>query len=146
MMAAQVYLQFAVLALWGLFMVTSLLFAPVWIVRRLLRKIVPGVAIRVRMWPLLATLSVLVFVLAFAVGMSDPFDQLGSPTAVSIAIMLSTIAFALFSFFGVMCTIWSKGAGINRVAYWHSATASVLNVVVAAYLLSQGVVGMMTWA
>lgn len=144
--AAQVYLQFAVLALWCLFMATSLLFAPVWIVRRLLKKIVPGVAIRVRMWPLLATLSVLVFILAFAVGMSDPFDQLGSPTAVSIAIMLSTIAFALFSFFGVMCTIWSKGAGINRVAYWHSATAAVLNVVVAAYLLSQGVVGMMTWA
>lgn len=145
-MAAQVYLQFAILFLWGLFMASTLLFAPVWIVRRLRRKIEPGVAIRVRLWPLLATLSVLVFLLSFAVGMSDPFDQLGSPTVVSIAILLATIAFALFAFFGVMCTIWSKGAGINRVAYWHSATASVLHAVVAAYLLFQGVIGMMTWA
>lgn len=145
-MAAQVYLQFAILALWGFFMASSLLFAPVWIVRRLLRKIEPGAAVRVRMWPLLATLSVLVFVLAFAVGMADPFDQLGSPTAVSVAILLATIAFALFSFFGVMCTIWSRGAGVNRVAYWHSATSSVLHGLVAAYLLSQGVIGMMTWA
>ncbi|MEE4216937.1 MAG: serine hydrolase domain-containing protein [Xanthomonadales bacterium] len=145
-MAAQVYLQFAILVLWGLFMASSLLFAPVWLVRRLRRKIAPGVTIRLRTWPLLATLSVLVFLLAFAVSMSDPFGQLGSPTVVSVAIMLSTIAFGMFAVFGTMCTIWSRGAGVNRAAYWHSATASVLNAVVAAYLLSQGVIGMMTWA
>lgn len=145
-LAIQVYVQFAVLILWGLFMAGSLLFAPVWIVRRLRGKIPPGVTIRVRTWPLLASLCVLAFVLFFMMGMSDPFDRLGSPTPISVGILLSSASFALFAFFGVMCAVWSRQAGINRIAYWHSATTSVLNAVVAAYLLSQGAIGMMTWA
>jgi hypothetical protein len=35
---------------------------------------------------------------------------------------------------------------MNRVAYWHSAAASLVNVVVMAYLLLNGVIGVMTWA
>ena len=142
----QVYLQFAVLALWGLFMAGSILFAPVWIVRRLRSKIPPGVAVRVRLWPLLAALSVVVFLGLFMIGMGDPFTRLGAPTFVSVGVMVSTVSFALFSVFGVMCAYWSRNAGINRVVYWHSATASTLNVVVTAYLLAHGVIGLMTWA
>lgn len=49
-----VYGQLGIAALWGFFIASSLLFFPVWLVRRLRGKITPGAAIRIRLWPLLA--------------------------------------------------------------------------------------------
>ena len=46
--AVQVWFQLAVAASWGLFIASSLLFAPVWLVRWKLGRIPPGGAIRVR--------------------------------------------------------------------------------------------------
>jgi hypothetical protein len=138
--------QFGAAAAWGLFIVTSLLFAPVWLVRRLKRRIRPGAAIRVRLWPLLAGLSVVAFLLLFAFGMDDPFTLLGAPTTVSMGIMAATYSFALFTLLGASCAWNARRLPINRVAYWHSAAASVLNLVAGLYLLAHGVIGLMTWA
>ena len=143
---AQVYLQFLVLVLWGLAIAGSLLFAPVWIVRRIRGKIEPGAAIRVRLWPLLAALSAVAFVLLFMLGMKDPFDQLGGPGLVSVGIMLCSILFAIFAFLGVVCAVATRHRSINRAAWWSSAIASFLHIVVTVYLLMHGVIGVMTWA
>ena len=35
---------------------------------------------------------------------------------------------------------------MNRWTYWHSTAASMLNLVVALYLLWHGAIGLMTWA
>lgn len=142
----QVYLQFLVLVLWGLLIVSSVVFAPVWIVRRLRGKITPGVAIRVRLWPLLASLSVVAFVLLFMSGTDDPFGRLGGPTLVSIGIMLSSILFAGFAFLGVVCAVATRHSPMNRAAWWYSATGSGLHLLVAVYLLMHGAIGLMTWA
>lgn len=144
--AVRVFTQFGVAILWGLFMATSILFFPVWGIRRLRGKIPPGAAIRIRMWPLLASLSVAVFLIMFAIGFSNPFDLLGVPTAVSVTIMLSTLTFALFTLMGLSCAWGARRLPINRVAYWHSATGSVLHLVVGIFLLFHGVIGVMTWA
>lgn len=142
----QVYLQFLVLVLWGLLIVSSVVFAPVWIVRRLRGKITPGVAIRVRLWPLLASLSVVAFVLLFMSGTDDPFGRLGGPTLVSIGIMLSSILFAGFAFLGVVCAVATRHSPMNRAVWWYSATGSGLHLLVAVYLLMHGAIGLMTWA
>lgn len=75
-----------------------------------------------------------VFVAVFAVGMADPFEKLGAPTAYSITIMLSTIAFALFAAFGVITSIRERRTAMNRVNYWHSTVSSFTHLVVALYM------------
>ena len=144
--AVQVFTQFGVAALWGLFIATSILFFPVWGVRRLRGKIPSGAAIRIRMWPFLAALSVVVFIGMFVIGFRDPFNLLGTPNIVSVTILVSTLTFALFTLMGLSCAWGARRLPINRVAYWHSATGSVLHLVVGIYLLFHGIIGLMTWA
>jgi hypothetical protein len=60
--------------------------------------------------------------------------------------MLATIAFAVFAVAGVHAAISHRQADINRVAFWFSAVSSGLHLIVVLYLLSFGVIGMMTWA
>jgi len=144
--AMAIYGQLGITALWGLSIALSILFVLVWGVRRLRGRISAGPAIRVRVWPLLAGLSILFFVWMFSLGMDDPFTILAAPTPVSVAIMLATIVFAVFAAAGVHAAISYRQADINRVAYWFSAVSSSLHLIVALYLLSFGIIGMMTWA
>jgi len=144
--ALLVFGQLGIAVLWGVLIASSLLFFPVWAVRRLRRKIQPGAAIRIRTWPLIAGVSALAFLGLFMIGMRDPFGLLGSPTAVSIGIMLSTILFAILAVMGVFYSIRVRGQQMNAVMYWHSTLASVTHLLVAAYLLAFGMIGLMTWA
>ena len=144
--AVQVWFQLAVAASWGLFIASSLLFAPVWLVRWKLGRIPPGGAIRVRLWPLLASLCVVVFLAMFAVGFGDPFGQLGGPTVVSVWILVSSALFALFAVLGTVCAVATRGSDMNRFAWRHSAAGSLLHLGVAVYLFAHGIIGLRTWA
>lgn len=141
-----IFLQLGIVAAWALSVLTSVLFFPVWLVRRLRGKIPPGASIRIRLWPLLAAVATLAFVGLFMYGMSDPFERLGVPTASSIGIMLSTVAFVVFALLGVYASFRERRSSMNRALYWHSTGASVLHLAVAVYLAAFGVIGMMTWA
>lgn len=143
---AQVFLQFAILLSWGLFIASSVLFAPVWIVQRLRGKIEPGAAVAVRVWPFLAATSAVAFVLLFMAGINDPFDLLGVPSMVSVGLMLASVLFAAFAFIGVLYAVATRHKPMNRAAWWHSSMGSVLHLIVSVYLLMHGVIGVMTWA
>jgi len=144
--ALAVYGQLGIIALWILSMLTTAIYFPVWGVRKLRGKIATGPAILIRLWPLLAALSVFAFVGAFMLGMADPFVRLGGPTLVSVTIMLSTIAFAIFAILGVRTSIEQRHAAMNQVNYWYCTACSVVHVAVTAYLFWFGVIGLMTWA
>lgn len=139
------YGQLAIAALWGLSIATSLLYALVWGVRRLRKRIPPGATIRVRAWPLMASVSIVAVVALFSMGMSDPFNALGKPSPVSIGITVATIAFALFALAGAYTSVKVRGEQMNAVNYWHSAISSGLHLIVALYLAWFGVIGLMTW-
>lgn len=141
-----VYGQLGVVALWGLSIALSILFLLVWGVRRWRRKIAPGPAIRIRVWPLMAGLSIILFVWMFSLGMSDPFKSLSRPTAISVTIMFATLAFAVFAVLGARAVVIYRMADMNRGTYWFSAISSGLHLVVTLYFLYFGVIGMMTWA
>lgn len=141
-----VYGQLAVAALWAVAIVTSFLYVLVWGVRKLRGKIPSGATLRIRVWPLLAGLSIAALVALFSLGMSDPFQRLGAPTPISVGILLSTLLFAVFAVLGVSAAVRERHTPMNRVNYWHSSIASLLHAVVAGYLLWFGVIGLMTWA
>lgn len=142
----QIYGQLGIGAAWLLSIALSLLFLLVWGIRRLRGKIAAGPATKIRVWPLLAGLSIIFFVWMFSLGMPDPFEILAKPTLISVAIMLSSIAFAVFAVLGVRAAYSYRGEAINRVAYWFSTVSSGLHLIIALYFLWFGVIGMMTWA
>lgn len=141
-----VYGQLGVVALWGLSIVLSIGFLLIWGVRRLRGKITPGPAIRIRIWPLFAGLSVMLFVWMFALGMADPFTTLASPTFISVTIMIATIAFAAFTLAGIHAAVSYRKTEMNRGTYWFSAISSGIQLIIVIYLTSFGVIGIMTWA
>lgn len=141
-----VFGQLGIVILWGAFIASSCVFLPVWLVRKLRGKIPTGGTIRVRVWPLLAGFSVMAVTGLFMLGMSDPFKSLGAPTFISIGIMISTLAFAFFAAAGVYSSVKERQSGMNRAAWWHSTLASWLHLVIAVYLVSFGIIGLMTWA
>jgi hypothetical protein len=141
-----VYGQLAIALLWAVAIGSSVIYFLVWGVRKQRRKIDSGATISVRLWPLLASLSVIVFLGAFMIGMTDPFARLSSPTSIAITVMIATAAFALFAALGVQASITARHAPMNRVNYWHSTIASFTHLIVAIYLFWFGIIGLMTWA
>ncbi len=141
-----IYGQFAIAALWGLMIVTSLLFLPIWGIRKLRGKVPSGAATRIRVWPLLAGVAIIAAFVTFNVAAQNVFETLGAPTVYSVSITLLTIAFALFAVLGIGVSMTSRSRDMNRAAYWHSTIASSLHVIVAIYLLWFGFIGLMTWA
>ena len=95
---------------------------------------------------MLAGFSALSFVGLFMIGMNDPFKHLGAPTAVSLGIMLTTILLAVFAVLGVLASLKERHTPMNRTMYWHSSLASGFHLVITAYLLAYGVIGLITWA
>lgn len=140
------YTQLGVVVLWGLSIVTSIIYTLVWVVRKMRGKIPTGVAIRIRLWPLLASISVIAMIFLLSFGIADPFQLLGAPSAISIGIMLSTIAFAYFAALGVYTSVRERRTEMNRGNYWYSTISSFVHFTVAVYLFYYGVVGLMTWA
>jgi CubicO group peptidase (beta-lactamase class C family) len=144
--ALLVYGQLGVAVLWALSIVLSIVFLLIWGVRRLRGKIAPGPAIRIRIWPLFAALSVIVFSWAAMLGFEDPFMIMGAPTFISVTIMLATIAFAAFTFAGIHAAVIYRNVDMNRGTYWFSTLSSGIQLVVVLYLMFFGVIGIMTWA
>lgn len=141
-----VFGQLVIAILWGLVIASSIPYALIWGFRRWRGKIAPGPAIWIRVWPLLAGLFVIAFLMLFTIGLEDPFVALGKPTAISVGIMLATIFFALFAAIGIYVAIRDRGATMNSVNYWYSTASSMLHAVVAAYFAWFGVIGLATWS
>jgi len=141
-----VYGQLGVAILWGFAIASSLVYFPVWSVRRFRHRIPAGATIRIRTWPLLAAVSILVAFGALALGLGDPFERLGKSSPYSLAVFAGTIAFAVFAILGVAASIRSRATPMNRANYWHSTLASTTHFAVMAYLASYGVIGWITWS
>jgi len=143
--ALLIYSQLAIALLWGVVIVSSVLFFLVWGIRKFRGKITSGATIKVRLWPLLASLSVIAFLLLFMLGSATPFKSFGEPTLISVGIMLFTISFVLFTILGSYTAIIERKTKMNKVAYWYSSCSSVIHLIVSIYLWVFGVIGLMTW-
>ena len=141
-----VYTQLGIAILWALSIQTAVLYFLVWGVRRMRGKIQPGPAMRIRLWPFLASLSIVAVIVSFSIGMEDPFGKLGAPTPTSVTIAAATLAFFVFAVLGASTSWKVRDAQMNRVNYWYSTITSWVHLVVALYLLNYGIIGLMTWS
>ena len=138
-----IYSLLVISILWGVVIVSPVAYFLVWSVRKLFGKIPAGAAIRVRLWPSLASMCIILTIILMRLASSDFYRYLGKPTSLSVGVMLTTIAFAVFSLLGVV-TVFKEPA-MNRATYWYSACASVIHLVMTLYLLNFGVIGIMFW-
>ena len=101
--------------------------------------------------PLLAWLSV-VAALGLAWEAQSPKDdtmmKFSHATVWSVAIQLSTLAFAIASPASLLACLcaWKRRKEMNAFAYYHSFAVAIVFVIATLYLARFGVIGYRTWA
>ncbi len=143
--AFSVWSEFVIAGLWLLLSVISILFFPIWITRRWMKKIQGQWTLHIRLWPLLAGISMFSFLTMMIIGLSDAPKYLGNLTLVSVGSMVTSILFAVFSLVSMLVSILAWKQSVNRFVYIHSGLLSVTHILVTIYLLYFGVIGIRTW-
>ncbi|HEX9632505.1 MAG TPA: serine hydrolase domain-containing protein [Gemmatimonadales bacterium] len=139
-----VWLELGVAGLFVLALASTALFALVWIPRLLFGKLAGAPKRHVRVWPLLAALTLVAWVAVVALNMENAIPVLGNPTAWAWTLTVTSLLFPLFALIGLLT---AKGAVEgNRLVRWQALFASSVFVVVSLYLLWFGIVGWRSWA
>jgi hypothetical protein len=128
-------------------MITALLFALVWIPRRIFGKKLKSVGhMSVRAWPALAAASLAAAGLVLMLSIADAIPLLGKPTVWSVSFWLLTWLFAVASVLALVQSVRHRSAPIHRGVRIHSMLCSLGAMTVMLYLLYWGVIGWRTWA
>jgi CubicO group peptidase (beta-lactamase class C family) len=143
--ALRVWGQFGAVAATLLLMLTSFLFALVWVPRKLFGKLRNAGPLSVRVIPLFSAVLLIAFLVLFGTHLGDA-QTLGIPNLLSIGIMLLSIAFPLTAAAGLYIAYRKRSAAMNRVVYWHSVLVAAAMTGVAVYLGCWDLIGLRLWA
>jgi hypothetical protein len=141
---AQAILQIALPVLVLLLMLSSLLFALIWIPRKLFRRMRGVPYLRARVYPLLAVLSLIAFSFLIFLG-TDNIVLLGRVTWLSMLIFVLTIFFAFSSVWGLIVAARAPKT-VKRSVRIHSLLVAIANTIATVYLFYWGIIGWRTWA
>jgi CubicO group peptidase (beta-lactamase class C family) len=137
------YTRVALLALCGFLMLSSIAFAFVWLLLKLLGKMKEVGHLSVRIVPLLAVLCLL----------SIPFlgnalegAAIGTFNVLTFGIFLATMLFPLLSLYGLYLARAVQSSEIHRGVLIHSLVVSLACCIVAVFLSSWGLLGVRLWA
>jgi hypothetical protein len=144
--ARSAFAEIILTAWFVLAVVAILLYAPFWLLGGLSKKRRRPAERWMRLWPLIAVLSLLAFVAVFILSSDDLISRMGHLTVWSAAFFLATVAYAVASVAGAIA-LWR--APKQEVHGWvrRFSTAVILALLIAAaYLAYWGVIGLRTWA
>jgi hypothetical protein len=128
-----------------LLMLSALLFALIWMPRKLLGKLRNSGPLSVRILPLAGVVLLMGFLVLLWNSLGD-ITTIGLRTPVTIGVMILSLAFPAAAVAGLGAAIRYRSAPMNRIAYWHSVLVAIAMAVVAAYLGYWGWIGMRLWA
>jgi CubicO group peptidase (beta-lactamase class C family) len=138
-------LEIVLTALVAVSVVSILIYAPFWILGGLSRKRRRPPERAMRVWPLVAVLSLVSIVVIFILCGNDLIERLGNLTAWSMALFLVTIMFAVASVASAI-TLWRAPAGaVRRGVRGYSMVVTMALLITTAYLAYWGVIGLRTW-
>ncbi len=136
-----------VLTAWFVLAVVSvLLYAPFWLLGGLSKKRRRPVERWMRLWPLIAVLSLLAFVAIFILCSNDLIPRMGNLTVWSAAFFLATVAYGVASLAGAIAVWHAPRAEVRRWVRRFSTAVILALLIAAAYLAYWGVIGLRTWA
>jgi len=124
---------------------TSISFAFVWIPRKLLSRMKGVGHLSVRLLPLLAGLSFVLFMYVLVTAAATPYE-LTKPDLKTITIYGASVAFAILSLLATAQAIRSFRFEMNRAVRIHSMLASISCLGVTWYLAYWGLIGLRIWA
>ena len=142
-------LALAEIVLTGFFVlavVAIVVYAPVWIIGGFFRRRRRPAERAMRIYPLLAVLSVLAFVVTFMLASNDIIMRFGNLTVWSATIFATTVLFAATTIMAAWSAAFVRGEGVRRWVRWFSAVVSVALLVALSYLAYWGIIGLRTWA
>lgn len=147
-----VFFQLSIVIFSLFLMITSVLFALVWIPRKILGKMKDVKYLRARIFLLLSVLFffavyIPIFISSLAMDMDKEMTmKLGAFTIQSLAIFIFSLCFAIFSLLGLFFSLRAFSVKMNKVARIHSLLVSIANVMVVIYLLYNNMIGIQTWS
>jgi CubicO group peptidase (beta-lactamase class C family) len=137
------YARIALLVLCVVLMATSVLFAMVWILRKLFGGMKDVKHLAVRAFPLLATLSFVALVFCLTkLGGADT----GKLTVWTASIFVSGILFPLLSLYGLLLAVRVPKNEIHNGARVHSLLVALACCVVAIFIASWHLIALRLWA
>jgi CubicO group peptidase (beta-lactamase class C family) len=125
--------------------VATMLFALVWVPRRLWGKLRGAPGMSARVWPLAAALAFALVTTLSALSGEDAISRLGMVTPWSIGVFLGTLVFPLASLVGYLAAVRASAAAVGRGVRNFALGVGVLNVLVTLYLAWWGIIGWRTW-
>jgi CubicO group peptidase (beta-lactamase class C family) len=138
-------LQIALIVWFVLALIAILLYAPFWILGGLNKRRRRPAERSIRLWPLLAVLSLLTIVVILQAASSDLISLMGNRTAYSVSFSLATVAFALCSL-GALLSLWLAPVNEVRKGVRRFSAFVILPLVLAAgYLAYWGMIGFRSW-
>ena len=127
-------------------MMAILLYAPFWILGGFSRKRRRRAERGLRLWPLIAVLSLIALVGIFILSAGDLIERLGNLTGWSAAVFLVTVTFGIASL-GSAISLWRTPAeNVRRGVRRFSLAVTLALLIAAVYLAYWGIIGLRTWA
>jgi hypothetical protein len=144
--ALQALIEIALVA-WFVFAVLDiLLYAPFWIIGGFVKSRRRPAERAVRLWPLIAVLSLLTFLGIFMAASKDIIARLGNLTFYSGGLFVTTLLFALFTLLSVFALWNARNQPIRGYVRWFSVCVTSALLIATAYLAWWGVIGIRTWS
>jgi CubicO group peptidase (beta-lactamase class C family) len=134
--------RFALIVSALMVMSTTILFAIMWIPRKLLGRMKGVRHLSVRAWPLLATVVLIGTIWPASTALAVDLTHLDALTA---WIFVGTIAFAIFSLISVIVALHSWRLEMNRAVRMHSTLAALSCAGVTWFLAYWGAIGVRVW-
>ena len=123
-----------------------LVYAPFWIVGGISKRRRRPLERPLRLFPLLAVVSLLAVVGIFAASMNDLIARMGNLTAWSAAVWVMTLVFAVTSLASVFYSWQSLSDGVRRGVRRFARIVSLALLIATIYLTYWGIIGLRTWA
>ncbi len=140
------WLRIALTAWFLLALVAILLYAPFWIFGGFIKRRRRPAERAMRLWPLVALLSLFGLVLFVRDAGKDSITRLGNPTVWSYGIFFTTLLFAFATLLAAFALWRARNQQIRGFVRWFSMAVTVPLLIAAAYLAYWGVIGLRTWA
>ena len=126
-------------------LLSILIYAPFWMLGGLSKKRRRPLERGMRIWPLVAVLSLISFVVIFILCGDDLIARLGNLTVWSAALFLVTIAFAVASVASAIALWWAPVGAVRRGVRAYSIAITAALLIATVYLAYWGVIGLRTW-
>ena len=138
--------EIVLVAWFALAFVAVLVYAPFWIIGGFFKKRRRPAERAIRLFPLIAALSLIAFVAVFMLSSDDMIARLGQLTIYSFGMCLATLLFAAASLASVIALWTARNREIRRFVRRFSIAVTAAMLIATVYLAWWGVVGIRTWS